>query len=157
MLYSFRLFKNRKEMEPVKNPTGPESIISQRHSIYPMKNERLKVEVTRIIRMIADRRSIPALILLLDDNEDDIRWIAAEGLIKIGRKSIVPLLRLIACGSSFSFLGHGAHHVLQNLLTRSEKRKLQNLLLSLENNPALAEGASTGASIALETIFRSYN
>jgi hypothetical protein len=92
------------------------------------ENEKLKSEIAGIINVIADKRSIPALINLLDDSEYDIRWIAAEGLIKIGRKSIIPLIRSIKDGRNPCFPGKGAYHVLQNLLTNSEKKALKHLM-----------------------------
>lgn len=92
------------------------------------KNERVKTEVEQIILTIADKRSIPALIDLLDDNEYDVRWIAAESLIKIGRTSIIPLLRSIKDGKSSCFPGRGAYHVLENLLTKTEKRALHRII-----------------------------
>jgi HEAT repeat protein len=70
------------------------------------------MEAAKIVELIADRRSIPLLINLLDDKEFEIRWIAAEGLIKIGRRSILPLLKSVRDGESSYFHNKGAHHVL---------------------------------------------
>lgn len=139
-------------MKPGNNLSGiGNSVVKQKYIPLSYKNERLKLELSRIVHTIADRRSIPALINLLDDNEMDIRWIAAEGLIKIGRKSIIPLLISIRDGRIPCF---GAHHVLQNLLTKDEKSALSFLLLSLDNNSDLAEIAPAQASIALKQTFR---
>lgn len=119
------------------------------------KHERLRIELSGIIHTLADRRSIPALINLLDDSENDIRWIAAEGLIKIGRRSIIPLLRSIRDGQISCF---GAYHVLQSLLTNDEKSAMRHLLHSLDNNfPEMAELAPIQASIALKRTFRCKN
>jgi len=67
------------------------TIIPQLHILLESENVLLRMEVAKIVELIADRRSIPFLINLLDDIEFEIRWIAAEGLIKIGRLSIRPL------------------------------------------------------------------
>lgn len=103
------------------------------------ENEVFRQEISKIVKLIADRRSIPALINLLEDNESDIRWIAAESLIKIGRKSIIPLLRSIQSGKVYCIPGNGAWHVLQCLLTRSEKKALHSILLSISKQPVIAE------------------
>lgn len=134
-----------------------------RKSIVPLKNdsssplnEQLKREVESIICVIADKRSIPVLIDLLDDKEFDVRWIAAESLIRIGRKSIVPLLRTIRDGRNFSFPGK-ALHVLQSLLTHSERKALQPLLNALMGNKKGYCKADSEASEALIRVFRYMN
>ncbi len=68
------------------------SILPMMHKLIRAKEVPLRLEASKIIELIADRISIPVLIDLLDDTEFDIRWIAGEGLIKIGRRSLRPLL-----------------------------------------------------------------
>jgi HEAT repeat protein len=91
------------------------------------------------------------LITLLDDIEFDIRWTAAEGLIKIGRKSITPLLKAIRDGKSSLLLNKRAHHILNDLLLKSEKEKLSSLMLSLDDYLGLIEIAPVEAQNALKT------
>jgi HEAT repeat protein len=131
------------------------TIIPQMHKLLASENSLLRKEVAKVVELIADRRSIPFLINLLDDKESDIRWIAAEGLIKIGRQSILLLLKSISIGKSAHLLNKGAHHVLLGLLNESERDKLKPLLLSLEDYHQLAETAPVEASIALKTVFKS--
>jgi HEAT repeat protein len=69
-------------------------IIPQIHQLLSSENESLRMETAKITELIADRRSIPLLINLLDDPLFDMRWLAAEGLIKIGRRSICPFINL---------------------------------------------------------------
>ncbi|MGE5420359.1 MAG: HEAT repeat domain-containing protein [Chloroflexota bacterium] len=96
-------------------------------------SKQLQKEIESIICVVADKKSIPALISLLDDSDFEIRWIAAESLIRIGRKSIQPLLQTISDGKQFSH-PRKAYHVLQCLLTSSEKRSLHPLLATLSHN-----------------------
>ena len=95
------------------------------------------------------------MINLLDDKEFEIRWIAAEGLIKIGRRSILPLLKSIRDWKSTFILNKGAHHVLRSLLNENEINKLTALLLSLDDAQELGETAPVEASKAIKTIFKS--
>ncbi len=118
--------------------------------------EWLNREVESIICTVADKRSIPALINLLDDNEFNVRWIAAESLIRIGRKSIVPLLLELRDGRNFNYPGK-AHHVLQSLLTKSEKRSMQPLLSTLTGSSDINKRADIEASSALRKIFMYLN
>jgi len=130
------------------------TIIPQLHRLLDSENGLLRMEASKVVELIADRRSIPLLINLLDDKEFEIRWIAAEGLIKIGRRSILPLLKSIRDGESSYFHNKGAHHVLNSLLNESEKKKLRPLLLSLDDAHELGETAPVEASIAIKTIFK---
>src|SRR5664279_4765904 len=124
-------------------------IIPKLHKLLNSENGLLRTEVAKIVELIADRRSIPFLINLLDDKEFEIRWIAAEGLIKIGRRSILPLLKSIRDGKSTFILNKGAHHVLLSLLKEDEKIKLRALLLSLDDAKELGETAPVEASDCL--------
>jgi HEAT repeat protein len=126
-------------------------VIPQMHKLLASKNILLRKDAAKVVELIADRRSIPLLISLLYDTESEIRWIAAEGLIKIGRRSILPLLKSIRDGKSSHFHNKGAHHVLNSLLNETEKKKLVPLLLSLNDYHELGETAPVEASKALKT------
>jgi HEAT repeat protein len=129
-------------------------IIPQIHKLLSSENDSLRMETAKITELIADRRSIPLLIILLDDPLFDIRWIAAEGLIKIGRRSICPLLKSVRDGKSSLLFNRGTHHILLSLLDEKEKDKLMPLLQGLDNYHELSETASVQASIALKTVFK---
>jgi hypothetical protein len=130
------------------------SIIPQMHKLLDSPNRLLRIEAAKIVELIADRKSIPSLIRLLDDKEFDIRWIAGEGLIKIGRHSILTLLKSVRDGKSSHFHNESTHHVLLGLLTETEKEKLGPLLFSLENYHELGETAPVEASKALRLVFK---
>ena len=132
-------------------------IIPKLHKLLNSENGLLRTEVAKIVELIADRRSIPFLINLLDDKEFEIRWIAAEGLIKIGKRSVLPLLKTIRDGKSTFILNKGAHHVLLSLLKEDEKIKLTALLLSLDDAKELGETAPVEASEAINTLFKRKN
>jgi hypothetical protein len=129
-------------------------IIPQLHTLLSSKNDLLRAEIARIVKLIADRRSVPFLIGLLDDPVFDIRWIAAVGLIKIGRRSIIPLLKSIRDGDSSYLLNQGAHHVFSSLLSKREKKGMSHLMLVLENYHELGTTAPTEASFMLKTVFK---
>jgi HEAT repeat protein len=127
------------------------NVIPQLHKLLTSDNSLLRMEAAKIIKAIADRRSIPLLITLLDDIEFDIRWTAAEGLIRIGRKSITPLLKAIRDGKSSLLLNKRAHQVLNKLLLETEKQQLSSLMLSLDDYLGLIEVAPVEAQKALKT------
>lgn len=132
------------------------SIIPYGHISFSPVNERMRVEVSKIICFIADKRSIPALINLLEDNESDVRWIASESLIRIGRKSIVPLLTSLRNGKLFLYPSR-VNHVLQSLLTVNEKKELQVLLENLADSQEKPEISTIEASVTMNQTFRCDN
>lgn len=72
-------------------------------------------EAVKTLEGIGDPISIPVLIHALEDDESDVRWIAAEGLIKIGVQSVKPLLKSLIEKSDSGFLPAGVHHVFHDL------------------------------------------
>ena len=130
------------------------SIIPDLHKLLNSKSVLIRKEAAKVVQIIADIRSIPVLINLLDDTEFDIRWIASEGLIRIGRRSIMPLLKTICVRKSSLFLDRGAHQILSRLLYENEKEKFMPLMLSLDNYHELGEIAPAEASKLLKAKFR---
>jgi HEAT repeat protein len=129
------------------------TIIPQMHKLLDSEDDLLRMEAAKIVELIADRRSIPFLLKLLDDTVFEIRWIAAEGLIKIGRQSICPLLKSVRDGRSSFFFNRGTHHILLGLVNEEEKKKIMPLLQILDNNLESGESAPAMAAIALKTVF----
>jgi HEAT repeat protein len=108
-------------------------ILPQLNKLLLSKNIRLRREASKIIEIIGDKESIPVLINLLEDDEGSIRWIAAEGLIHIGRESIVPLLSRLMENGDDTYLKMGARHTFLQLFNDDEKIHFQPLLQSLKN------------------------
>lgn len=128
------------------------AIVPVLNKLSGSENVQLRMEAAKIIELIADRSSIPVFIRLLDDPEFDIRWIAAEGLIKIGRRSIQPLMKSVRDGENSVILNEGAHHVLTTLLNEEEKKNEMSFLLSLENHHTLGIIAPMEASAVMGPI-----
>lgn len=93
-------------------------------------------EAVKAMEEIADPDSIPMFIQALEDDKSDVRWIAAEGLIRVGFQAVKPLLKALIEKSDSVFVLEGAHHVFFDL---KEKRELpdgfpvDNLLSTLKN------------------------
>lgn len=132
------------------------AILPQLNKLLLSKNIRLRREASKIIEIIGDKESIPVLINLLDDDEGSIRWIAAEGLIHIGRDSIVPLLSRIIENGDDTYLKIAARHTFLNLFNEDEKIYFQPLLQSLRNYNNFSVLASVEAFRAL-LVFKHQN
>lgn len=94
-------------------------------------------EAMKVIQEIGDPESIPVFIEALDDDKSDIRWIAAEGLIRTGKYSVRPLLNEVLENDDSVFILNGAHHVFYEL---NEKELLPkgfpaDKLLAVLKNP----------------------
>jgi HEAT repeat protein len=72
-------------------------------------------EVMMTFKDMDESSLIPVFIKKLTDDESDIRWIAAEGLIQQGEKAIKPLLNLLIEKSDSIFVLAGTHHILNEL------------------------------------------
>jgi HEAT repeat protein len=124
------------------------------YQLLSSKDFTVRREAGKIIELLPDKRSVPYLLnLLSDDDESGIRWIAAEGLVKIGRDVIVPLLEaLVKCKTTY-YIEKGAHHIFNSLFTPEEKEELKHLMLSLHNYLDFDSIASVEAAKALRTVF----
>lgn len=79
-------------------------------------NERLRWEATKALGEIRDPRAAPALVQTLEDEEPAIRWLAATGLIHLGRASLRPLLQALESHSDSMWMREGTHRVLHSLI-----------------------------------------
>ncbi len=72
-------------------------------------------EAMMTLKNIKEESLIPVFIKRLTDREQDIRWIAAKGLIHQGKATIKPLLDLLIDNSESVFAIEGAHHIFNGL------------------------------------------
>ncbi len=136
--------KTRKEMVQ-----KGEKILPAMHKLMKSDHKVIRKEAIKIIELIAHKSSIPFVIKMLEDHETEIRWIAAEALIRIGRPSIRPLLEeLVKNGTSY-YLRQGAHHVLSSLVKEKDSDELIQLVHVLKNEIEIPERVPIDAANAL--------
>jgi hypothetical protein len=133
-----------------------ESVLPQLYIMLNSNYYELRLTAARILQKIHSEDSINTFIRLLSDNYSSLRWIAARGLILIGRSSIVPLLKSIISGKKSLYHKWGAHYVLVNLLTDEEKHEFRSLLKSISNTNYTSISAPFEAIKSLK-IFRCMN
>ena len=126
------------------------SILPVMHKLLMSKHWVIRKEAIKIIREIAHKSSIPAAISMLEDPESDIRWIAAEALINMGRISIKPVLEALVLDSESYYLRQGAHHVLKALINKDDAKELKQLLRVIRHNAKIPETIPVKAALALE-------
>ena len=79
------------------------------------KSDHVRWEACKALGHVKDPAAAGALVNALDDRSMEVRWLAAEGLIALGRKSVIPLLKALEAHFESLFLRQGAHHVLHAL------------------------------------------
>lgn len=92
-------------------------------------------ESAKVLSQIGDAQATDILIKALTDKVFDVRWLAAEGLIAIGKSALPALLRAIMHKPESVVLREGAHHILH---------ELNNENISAEINPLLHALADSG-------------
>jgi len=106
------------------------ALVSHRKHIY-------RWEAVKTLAEIGDPVTIPLLIQALEDDVVGVRWIAAEGLIKLGKYSIKPLLEILTKKSDSVFILEGVHHVFYDLRESNELPAgfpTEKLLSALKNS-----------------------
>ena len=127
-----------------------DKVLDDIHLLLKSGNHQLKWEAAKALEDIASVRAIPELIRLMNDKESEFRWMAAEGLRKLGRRSIVPLLELVIEKGQSPRIRTGAHYVLNEVLTDIEKLEMENLMEALSNYYETGETAPVWASEAIK-------
>jgi HEAT repeat protein len=102
-------------------------------------NKQIRWEAAKALAAIADPAAAHVLVKALEDKVFDVRWVAAEGLINLGREGLVPLLQALIERSDSPWLREGAHHVLHKLAEGDLKELLQPIVDSLESIESAVE------------------
>jgi HEAT repeat protein len=93
-----------------------------------------RLEACKALAEIAHEAAIPALIRCLEDSHQDVRWVAAEGLLNIGSEAVEPLLlALIDRAASFTIL-ESANHLLHGFARRSTEPIFDPLIATLKSS-----------------------
>ena len=96
----------------------------------------LRWEAVKALGQIADPGSTPVFITALRDKDEEVRWLAAEGLIAVGAGAIEPLLQELVKKSKSVLLRKGAHHYFSALRDLEESSRFDDLLSALESPEA---------------------
>ena len=111
-------------------------------------NGHLRWEAAKILGMMRNPQAAPALVQAMDDDRFGVRWLAAEGLISLGRNGLIPLLNALIQRSDSAWLREGAHHVLRTLAGRGLYAQLAPVLAALEDiQPAVQVPPAARASL----------
>lgn len=96
------------------------------------KDDHVRREAVKALCEIEDPQVAPVLIRTLEDEEFDIRWLAAEGLIGLRMNGLKPLLQALIEHGGSPLLLEGAHHVIHYMAKGGLRKCLGPVLSSLE-------------------------
>lgn len=84
-------------------------------------------QAARLLGEIADPKAAPDLVRALEDEEDDVRWLAAEALVRLGREALPALFDALIDPEKpiTPWLRQGAHHVLRGIRSRDRDETLR--------------------------------
>jgi HEAT repeat protein len=97
----------RQSLVAIGNPSVPLLI-----EALKQENDNVRREAVRALSEIGGPEVAPALIKTLEDEEFDIRWLAAEGLIELGVHGLKALLQALIDHGDSPLLLEGAHHAI---------------------------------------------
>lgn len=119
--------KARKSLLAIGDPSVPSLIRLLSHA-----KPHVRWEAAKALGRIANPTAASALVNALEDRDSDVRWLAAEGLVALGREGLRPLLAALFERDESCWLCQGALHVCRALAR--EKRLgpiLRPLLVTL--------------------------
>ena len=115
------------------------------------RNCLVRWEAVNILGAAGDPEVVPALVRALEDSEFEVRWVAAEALIRMGTTGLKTLFQALIERADSAFLRERAHHVLHKLATGELKVFLTPLLIALESREPAVE-IPPAALHAMETM-----
>jgi uncharacterized protein (DUF302 family) len=93
----------------------------------------LRWEAAKTLGQIGNPTAAPALVEALKDEEFDVQWLAAAGLIKMKAGGIEPLLHALMTEADLPRIRDGAHHVIRELIKGELREYLTPVLSALES------------------------
>ena len=115
------------------------SLVAMGKAALPLLTEALKSqnsltkwEAAKALGEIGDPNTASALVEALEDEDFDVRWLAAEGLTKMNINALRPLLLALEKRGDSFFLQEGAHHVFHDLAKGALRKFLAPVLAALE-------------------------
>ena len=111
---------------------------------------QVRWEAIKTLSQLAVPEAIPILINALENEDLDVRWLAAQGLVQIGRESVKAVLVALEGNQNSKYLMEGAHHVLKELQHKHLFIDQYGIIKMLEHYGAHSKLAFTATKILLE-------
>jgi hypothetical protein len=110
-----------------------------------------RIEAVRTLVSMFRLETAPYLVGALENEDPEVRWLATEGLIALGRKGLEPLLKALIAKPETMWLRLGAHHVIFDLYV-GEVHEEERRFLPLYGLNSASREALRPLLIALESM-----
>jgi len=110
---------------------------------------KVRWEAVKALGQIADPGTTSLFITALYDKDEEVRWLAVEGLIALGIHSMEPLLQELVKNSGSLLLRKGAHHYFSAIKELNESLRFNDLLSALEG-----QDAELNTPVAVEKLLK---
>ena len=108
-------------------------------------------EAAKALAEIADPAAAPHLIVALDDDDVEVRWLAGEAMIALARGGLEPLLAQLTKQTHSEPFYEAAHHVVRELATGELASPLTRVLAAFRHLEPQVE-VPVAAQKALEAL-----
>jgi HEAT repeat protein len=116
-------------------------------------NVHVRWEAVQALGEIRDPKTAAALVNMLMDEDTGVRWCAMEGLSRMGRDCLHPLLESFVKNFDSLWLRKGVHHILRVLKDRNKLNEHENILfeeLDKQAIPGIESGWTSQQAWAAE-------
>lgn len=153
------LFRKLQSRDGAERKTAREALIQYGKPIVPFvlelllnPEEHVRWEGCKTLEKIRDPRAAQALAAMLLDDDMDVRWVAADALIELEQRAIVPLLELLEEHFDSVTVREAAHHILHSLRQLNMLDEKTEAVLDALKMYELPTKAGFAASKALDSL-----
>ncbi|MFO8011052.1 MAG: HEAT repeat domain-containing protein [Dehalococcoidia bacterium] len=104
-----------------------------------MNNQWVRWEATKALGQIGDPAATEALIDALEDANFDIRWLAADSLVSVGRGVVPRILQRLIQRPESDRLRLASHHIFRDLPGKDIREILSPVSKAIEGNDPSVE------------------
>jgi HEAT repeat protein len=108
-----------------------DEVVAPLTELLEHKTFHVRWEAAKALEQMRPPAAVTGLIRALRDEEQDVRWVAADALIAIGRPALKPLLEALIERSDSFELRQSAHRILQHVEEPDLQAILNDCLLAL--------------------------
>jgi HEAT repeat protein len=148
MLSSLRVAEReraRTELVAVGRMAVPELVAACEHG-----DHHGRLEAGKALAEIADPTAIPIFLRCLEDDQQELRWVAAEGLSNIGGPAVEPLLLALIDRAAGHTILDGALHALHGLARRMTEPILEPVFTAARaHEPGVSVPLAAETSLSL--------
>ena len=109
-------------------------------------------EAAKSLAGIADPSAAEGLVAALGDTDSDVRWVAGEALVALGRNALKPVLTTLTKSELPEGTYQSSHHVLHELARQPDRASLLAPVLRALEQPEPEMAVPLAAQKALQNV-----